>query len=469
MTTLNIDCLILIFYKMNKNSLYSCLLVNKEWCNVVVPILWKKYSWRWSRRLGDKVTRRMRLYNTILSCLPSSSKQLLSDNNIKLPSTILLKEPLFNYISFCKFPNAVYIIEIVKMVFESFNTRRPKQNLFEQEIYKLFISQCRNVKKLCWSTSQPLLLLPGASTCFSRLYSLSINATTVGSNSLYEVAQIYRDFGEIIIDNCFQDIPGLISLIEAQRNLKRVRISPNNFEKKTCRELGEALLKKSDTIDFLGLGSISIIPPSFLTSFANLKGISITNHEEQVNITEIIQFEHYLSISEFPDLERLEMLIKKTHGNISGVAIISDAYKDTKDITMFIEAIVENCPKIRALRTHIEPKYFINIKQLLLNCKKLEGIWFDSLDTIVGAGENGDELLDILTKFSPSTLTKIYISRDWKYSIDSFEKFFESCRERRLRHFGFVHGRKNYITKDHEEIIKKYIKEGVILKSNIDL
>src|SRR5688572_21381207 len=87
MIKLNIDCISLILNQMDKNSLYSCLLVNKEWCNVVVPILWKEYSYGY----GSK-----KLLNTILSCLPPSSKQLLSDNDITLPSTILLKNPLFN-------------------------------------------------------------------------------------------------------------------------------------------------------------------------------------------------------------------------------------------------------------------------------------------------------------------------------------------------------------------------------------
>jgi hypothetical protein len=45
MEKLNIDCLVLIFDKLraNRKSLYSCLLVNKEWCHLVVPILWGKH------------------------------------------------------------------------------------------------------------------------------------------------------------------------------------------------------------------------------------------------------------------------------------------------------------------------------------------------------------------------------------------------------------------------------------------
>ena len=109
MVKLNIDCLILIFdeLKEDKNSLYSCLLVNKEWCNIVVPILWNRYSWSKSEK---------KLFNIILSCLPSSSKQLLFNNNIELPSTILSKPPLFNYISFCSFPETITVVRIIEML-----------------------------------------------------------------------------------------------------------------------------------------------------------------------------------------------------------------------------------------------------------------------------------------------------------------------------------------------------------------
>src|SRR5581483_10931565 len=128
---------------MENFSLYSCLLVNKEWCNIVVPILWKKISWYdHPDSLTDNSEKR--LFNTILSCLPPSSKQLLFDNGIKLPSAVLLEVPLFDYIGFCEFPMHYIINKIIKTV--GYFTEKPEiYNLFEKEIYKLFVSQCNNI------------------------------------------------------------------------------------------------------------------------------------------------------------------------------------------------------------------------------------------------------------------------------------------------------------------------------------
>src|SRR6266496_203810 len=176
-----VDCLNLIFDELqaNKNTLHSCLLVNREWCHLVVPILWRKYPSFLFQREAEK-----KLYNIILSCLPSSSRQLLFDNDIKLPSTIFSKPLLFDYISFCKYLESKFVNEIVDMVFKDKLLDPEKNNhekslLLEQEIYKLFISKCKNIKELVWRTKQPLLSFIGASTCFSQLYGLKIDVDYV--------------------------------------------------------------------------------------------------------------------------------------------------------------------------------------------------------------------------------------------------------------------------------------------------
>ncbi|RIA92878.1 hypothetical protein C1645_735984 [Glomus cerebriforme] len=474
MTRLNVDCLRLIFneLKFNKKFLHTCLLVNREWCHLIVPILWKKYSWDYDHEESEK-----KLFNTILSYLPSSSRQFLLDNDVKLPSKIFLKPQLFNYISFCKYLEAEIINKIIGMVFDQvdeINTAEyDRKNLLEQEIYKLFISRCKNLKELSWQTFQPLSLFPGASTCFPRLYSLSIDIDCVNSNALYKMSLICKDLNILSIYNYSQDNPGLISLIDAQKNLKNVSISPH-IKKESCKELSKALTRKGNTITDLNLESVNIIPPLFLTSLISLK---ISNSYEYENFgKEIQEFQQYLGNSEFPELQFLDvdelscfkelaMLIGKTRGNISGVSIyIFD--KSAENTGMLIKAIANNCPKIKWLSTYLEPKDFIYVKSLLLNCKNLISVKFDSLNFGVNKNDNiGDELLEILTKFSPKSLIEISISGNWKYSIDAFNRFFESFRGRTLNYFEINNGQ-DYITEGHKMIVRQYIIEGLIIDSN---
>src|SRR6266536_4193158 len=92
MSQLLADCLNEIFeyLKHDKVSLYSCLLVNRLWCEVSVRILWRSI-WNYNNRT----------YNTLISCLPNDSKEILSNNGIII-STPTLKPPTFDYAGFCK-------------------------------------------------------------------------------------------------------------------------------------------------------------------------------------------------------------------------------------------------------------------------------------------------------------------------------------------------------------------------------
>src|SRR5581483_9707943 len=156
---------------------------------------------------------------------------------------------------------------------------------------------------------------------------LSIDIKLVDSNSMYEMAQICKDLNELIIRNCYQDLPGLISLIDAQRNLKNVLIYTDKNKEGTCNELGKALARKGNTIEYLylGLNVVKIIPPSFLTSLINLKELGIEDGESY-------DLRQSLANSKFPDLNHLyayrllcirelTTLIEKTNGNISFVGI----------------------------------------------------------------------------------------------------------------------------------------------------
>src|SRR5688572_24754847 len=92
------DCLNEIFECLEDNAdLYSCLLVNHLWCKVSVRILWKS----------------IQNYNTLISCLPNESKEILQKNEIII-STPTSNPLLFNYVTFiknlsiCKFTKVFY-------------------------------------------------------------------------------------------------------------------------------------------------------------------------------------------------------------------------------------------------------------------------------------------------------------------------------------------------------------------------
>ncbi|POG57789.1 hypothetical protein GLOIN_2v1736700, partial [Rhizophagus irregularis DAOM 181602=DAOM 197198] len=59
--------------------------------------------------------------------------------------------------------------------------------------------------------------------------------------------QICRDLNGLMIYNCSQNLPGLISLIDAQKNLKRLSLF-KYIKKEYCKELSNAIKRKYNTL-----------------------------------------------------------------------------------------------------------------------------------------------------------------------------------------------------------------------------
>src|SRR5687767_13422765 len=129
MSQLPFDCLNEIFEYLDdlendKVTLRSCLLVNRLWCEVSVRILW----------------RIIRNYNTLITCLPNDSKEILSRNGI-VTSISASRPPMFNYTSFCK---VLSIYEVNSKIKELLNNQYPQNSsdnlsIITREIFKCLI------------------------------------------------------------------------------------------------------------------------------------------------------------------------------------------------------------------------------------------------------------------------------------------------------------------------------------------
>ncbi|KAF0559065.1 hypothetical protein F8M41_007033 [Gigaspora margarita] len=89
MKTLPNECLFETFIYLKNEDLFSCLLVNRKWCRIVVPILWSKLDSFKSRKL---------IKICLLSLNAEETKQILPFK-IMLPNG---PKPLFEYTSFIK-------------------------------------------------------------------------------------------------------------------------------------------------------------------------------------------------------------------------------------------------------------------------------------------------------------------------------------------------------------------------------
>src|ERR1041384_3358574 len=99
MSKLHKDIFFLLFEELqdDSKSLFSCLLVNRFWCEIAVPILWRN-PWRFNIDYKSKNS----LFNIVALSLPDDIKEFLSSQGIKFPLTTLRQPFLFNYWSFCR-------------------------------------------------------------------------------------------------------------------------------------------------------------------------------------------------------------------------------------------------------------------------------------------------------------------------------------------------------------------------------
>src|SRR6266496_4658262 len=137
MCELNRDILYSIFeiLKDDKKNFPSCLLVNKTWCEMSVPILWRDH-WKYLN-----MKRKASLLNVIISHLSDETKNnLIKNQKIFINSfntnniNSYQKPLLFNYINFCKHLNLNIIMNMISIIETS--KKSILQNPYEKKMSK---------------------------------------------------------------------------------------------------------------------------------------------------------------------------------------------------------------------------------------------------------------------------------------------------------------------------------------------
>jgi hypothetical protein len=489
------DCLEIILNELRFDSttLHSCILVNRLWCRIAIPILWKKFFYFYYCNRTEPNSRN-KFYDIIIYLLPKSSKQLLIDKNIlKLPyDNINESIPLFNYINFFSQISPNFIDNVIQKLNKSNNNKfqveknkqqqqqqqqqrqKHKNFILEQEIYKLFINNCNNIKIFQWETIQPLPRFLGASKCFSQLRFLSIDLELVNSISLFEMSQICQNIEYLGLRNCNQDIPGLINFIDIQKNLQSLNFYLYNTGiKNQCLQLSEVIERKAITLKkFTIVSDITLISPKILPSLINLESLEIDGramNKENVEL-HIKEWRKYLSLASFPNLQYLKtdwpffrehLLIEKSNGNILEIRI----YRNNDPIytKQLINSISTFCPRIERLTICVEIDNFDGIKNIFLNCNQLKKIYLltKNEDKLIC-----DDLLKILLDYSSKIFYEFCFDDNWIFTVEALENFFENWRCRNPLIFKKYGYKRLYFKEDHEFLVRKYYNEGVIKETN---
>ncbi|GES86362.1 hypothetical protein GLOIN_2v1764020 [Rhizophagus clarus] len=467
-------------------------MVNRLWCETVIPILWRK-PWCYAIDYRNKNS----LYSIITSYLPNDIKELLTKKGIRISSQSLA----FDYLSFCKSINIKIIDEIISVGSLS------EYNLFllQEEIYMFLIRKCSEIKYLDICGTYEIVYHPEAKDRLESLCELTFD-TSIDHKYFYRISHICQQIQRInIINNNFKVNHGTTKLIVFQKNLKYFKWKddfiiddddyyppPSYVEllEDPYTEIFRALEKHANTLDHLEISLQFDDYPNYneydytflqytLLELHNLKFLKI---DSPIFLNSNDDFNEKLEKATYRNLEIFEINLVNIY-QVSGIIKnsfslrelrIHDYYFESEwfieDSLCFIRTICENCILVEYLTIPVFPlleDHFIEFEKLLKNCQKLQSLQFLEIYYIeVNELEYEERLLNVLVKEASTNLREIEFSYDIKFSSETLETFFEKWKGRPAVSIR-LNNSFDYHNDSYKNLISKYKMEGVIKDINI--
>ncbi|EXX53050.1 uncharacterized protein OCT59_029379 [Rhizophagus irregularis] len=407
MFKLNGDILYLIFKELqnDKKTFLSCLPVNKTWCEITIPILWKN-PWKY---LIEELL--LILLNVVISHLSDESRSNLKNKGVQFLTTVYQK-PLFNYISFCRYLNINDLDKMINVIIIDPYDIDVFLN-FRKEIISLFINENTRLTHLYIPKKfdYQINLFPGAKRCFSELEFLSCN-TCINDNVLIGLTEICNSVKklELLIEKHNNNY-GINKLIESPKKLFNVCLITKEFFKNDifCKVLENSLVKHANTL----LHFKTNIQPTtnILSSFVNLNRLELSGEyvermSELKNISlpflQILKAKNVL-------IKVLTSLINNTNGHLIEISI-DHIFRNEIDNEKIIQVIYQSCPNLTYLKLMFRNRNILELENLLNNCQYLNGLYIlvdnDIWDSNNDYEFNWDLLFEVLTRSSPINLFK---------------------------------------------------------------
>ncbi|PKK61686.1 hypothetical protein RhiirC2_791432 [Rhizophagus irregularis] len=448
------------YFQNDYSTLHSCILVNRLWCRLAIPLLWEN---PFSIPTGNYNFIKIYSHNS-----NSDFKTKLIEYKI-INSSSLPSNTLFNYPSFLKYLNINKIIFSVVRWFEAtIRTSNPENGLnlgfnFNRDIcvslFKIFIENEVNLHTLEIEFSD----VTHISTYFNNLNNIC-ELILQNTNFIHNIRNINL-FINNLFDSSYSDnnkyklIENRISqIINLQQNLKKILIGSNSFP------LYQSLLLSKESNCSNTLNTITFYKINFNFSINNileqlnvLESIHIiycsfnSNFAQQIiNLTKPFKLKSLL-INEKPQIEVLGLLLQKY-----GDYLENFEYVFNHDLSLnqqLLELIIKYCKNINfpcfniyeRLITYQILNLIENIKQNL-NYLSIN-IWYDY------NGKGGSStILQNLGQILPSKLEYLLLGLH-HIKADDFKVFLKNSHDTFIKKLLIY----NSQGQDILPLIKKYI------------
>jgi hypothetical protein len=485
MPILNKDILFLIFEELQEDSksLFSCLMVNRLWCENAIPILWRN-PWCYN---GINYRNKSSLFIIIACYLFDNIKEFITNQKIQLPLATQ-QSLLFDYLSYCRSIN----IRTINNVISIGSSLSHNQFSMQQEFYFLFMKKCPELKYFDMrSIKNQMFHFLKTDSCLESLCELKCD-TFIDSLYFYGLSYFCQNIQSLIISVNSKPSRGITRLIEAQKNLKRFEwidyyyaneyYSYNKGE--IYKEILLALAKKADSLNYLRMFIESnenyentllqrILPKLYKLRILIFEGYKLEFTEKQLEQLKM-QVYHKLEILklECNSLNVISGIIENSGRRLKKILFrpyaAIDADEGFVDSSLdLIRKIYVNCPYIEYLTITFpsSKEHFTEFEKLLKICQKIKSLLLAIIierDKITDERnwENGKELLKILIRSAPTNLKEIRFYDDFKFSLKNLEEFLEKWRGRSV--LSIFTSDSIYEGENYKKLINKYKIEGVI-------
>ncbi|EXX77586.1 uncharacterized protein OCT59_012762 [Rhizophagus irregularis] len=472
MSKLNKDILFLIFEELqdDSESLFSCLMVNRLWCETVIPILWRN-PWCYDIDYRNKDY----LFIIIASYLSDETKKILTRQGFRL-QLVSYQSFLFDYLSFCRSINVKIIESIFTIKIYSYYHRISLQ----EEFYEHIIKKCPKFKYLDMKQIKiRIFSFPEARLRFESLSELECESST-DQSYFYSLADISQHIQRLIIINYSDTVKfGIAKLIEVQKNLKHFEFIDhyycfNFFIMDSYKEIILALEKKADSINHLRIyfENHDFTLQKVLPKFHKLKTLTIHCKEFNVeqlksgvyNDLEIFNIDYYNMNAAF-------IIIENNGRNLKKISIDFISYINVRiripcenfkyNTLILIRKIHENCPLIEYLSLIFSPseQNFSEFEKLLKVCQNLKSLLLIIYTLETNEMILGKQVLNTLIKSAPTKLREIRFLNHIRFSSEALEEFLGNWKGLAL---SIITSDSLYNIKEYKKLIDKYKNDGVI-------
>ncbi|CAG8433442.1 1781_t:CDS:1 [Diversispora eburnea] len=455
---LPLDCIleILNFLKDDKNSLVSCILSNRTWCQLTIPILWyKPFEHLLYREEGAK------LIQTYVSLLADSEKQQLTNSGIKIPITA---RPLFNYAQYLR----EFDIDHFQMAVQDWHWMLIKDNpsaviltpFRTRLVGNLIFSHCNGIHYLKINTANSKLIdvtsWADAQLALNTLQKIEVHFDTgleelceeTISSSFNFLSSTTKTIKQILIgisiDTTVNEVLptaglALSKMIEAQNHIES--FETNEFwGSQPALMIYQSLQSQTYSLTFLRIKHMTSIDLLFpvLIACINLETLSLDIVEDPKNINfknfkipstplKLKNIHCWGNYETYGTLEVIEILLKMTNYNLKTLKV--------KIVTQsFINTIIKYCPNIINLSLVVTNNELPNLVVLLSSLNYLTHfslgnfIYHDAATFIPNTRFLVNQFNREIAKSLPSTLE--YLAIDFCITLEDWKIFLRDSKSK---------------------------------------